>query len=334
MKQPIQLEDASFGHFIIRTRDQQTLSGPADHRNALQIAVRATVSHPSLLRSFKALENVRTLTVGVALFRIFDGIDNAIVGGIEQPIEILIAVIRTLSRTGSGLVVGIAQAALSFMVDFRNAVFNVGERKRRNKHQHGKYKKSHTTPRFIDQRYCRSRPVFNGKGHNRQQIEGVSKIFVVSNCEFHVMTAMNGGTMREPEQSDFIEVDGLKITLAEIHAVVDRFYTQVATDDLLHVPFSTVNDWPHHIQKMTHFWWMRLGGAPYMRERYNPVEKHFRAGFNEEFLTRWLGLFRRTQEEILQPPQIGLWMGWAEQMGQMLSFRNSQMIAMSQSGPF
>lgn len=138
--------------------------------------------------------------------------------------------------------------------------------------------------------------------------------------------------MREPEQSDFIEVDGLRITLAEIHAVVDRFYTQVATDDLLQVPFSTVDDWPHHIKKMTHFWWMRLGGAPYMRERYNPVEKHFRAGFNEEFLARWLGLFRKTQEDILQPQQIGLWMGWAERMGQMLAFRNSQMIAMSQSG--
>jgi hemoglobin len=103
---------------------------------------------------------------------------------------------------------------------------------------------------------------------------------------------------------------------------VDQFYRQVAEDDLLKVPFSTVHDWPAHIARMTHFWWIRFGGPLYVDTQYNPVLKHFHAGFNPTFLERWLGLFHQTLAMNLQPDQCQLWGMLADRMGQALTAKN------------
>lgn len=126
----------------------------------------------------------------------------------------------------------------------------------------------------------------------------------------------------KPKETDEILVNNVIFTHKDIFNVVNDFYTRVQTDSLLKVPFSSVHDWPEHIQRITHFWWIRFGGKPYLFAEYNPVLKHFYAGFNAEFLTRWLQLFHATLRSHLNQSQSDLWVLISERMGQALSMKN------------
>lgn len=125
-----------------------------------------------------------------------------------------------------------------------------------------------------------------------------------------------------PQNSATIQIEGITFTFENIQSVVEDFYTQIQFDPGLEVPFRSVHDWPEHINRLTHFWWIRFGGRPYLLDRYNPVLKHFLAGFNDELLSRWLSLFRTTLEKILSREQSMLWSEFAESMGASLSARN------------
>jgi hemoglobin len=128
----------------------------------------------------------------------------------------------------------------------------------------------------------------------------------------------------QPQDTDFIQLDGVNLTFSDIRSVVQDFYQQVAVDSVLAKPFGSVQDWPHHVERLTHFWWVRLGGRPYLSGFYNPVEKHFQAGFNLPFLKRWLELFHETMKKNLSEPQAMLWIEIAEAMGQALFMKNEQ----------
>lgn len=125
-----------------------------------------------------------------------------------------------------------------------------------------------------------------------------------------------------PKDTDFQDIDGIHFTFLDIKTVVSRFYAQVAEDHLLKVPFASVNDWPHHIDRLTHFWWMRFGGDQYMEAIYHPALKHFEAGFNRQFLTQWLALFQKTLRENLTEEKANLWIDLATRMGEALNAKN------------
>lgn len=119
-----------------------------------------------------------------------------------------------------------------------------------------------------------------------------------------------------------IKVNGIEFSHQDFFNVVDDFYTRIQNDPVLQVPFRSVGDWPEHIQKLTHFWWVKFGGAPYLFNYYNPVEKHFFAGFNDELLERWLRIFRETLNTHLTQDQAALWTLISERMGHALSLKN------------
>lgn len=126
-----------------------------------------------------------------------------------------------------------------------------------------------------------------------------------------------------PNGTDIIEFDGVSFMHKEIYSVVDQFYKKISKDDLLSVPFSSVGDWPYHIERMTNFWWMKFGGTPYMFSKYSPIPKHFHSGFNNEFLKRWLQLFEETLNEVgLVPEQIKVWRAMSHRIGEHLTKRN------------
>lgn len=126
-----------------------------------------------------------------------------------------------------------------------------------------------------------------------------------------------------PKGSDEVIVNGISFKHEDMFKVVDQFYTRIQSDPLLKVPFASVHDWPDHIERLTHFWWIRFGGKPYLPlVTYNPVEKHFFAGFNQEFLQRWLMLFQNTIEKNLNTEQAELWILISRRMGQALSMKN------------
>jgi hemoglobin len=122
-----------------------------------------------------------------------------------------------------------------------------------------------------------------------------------------------------------LQVQGISYTWNDIYQVVNSFYHQVQKDPLLKIPFRTVEDWPHHIERLTHFWWLRFGGSPYLDVRYDPVGKHFETGFNEHFLERWLELFRETLQKELKPEQAAYWFEMTQSMGVALS-RNNELM--------
>lgn len=132
---------------------------------------------------------------------------------------------------------------------------------------------------------------------------------------------------KHPQPTDSLNVNGVTFAHADIFSVVDDFYTRIQKDPLLKVPFSSVHDWPEHIEKLTHFWWLRFGGRAYLFSEYNPVLKHFFAGFNDELLKRWLELFHETLKEHLNEDQCALWKNISERMGHALSQRNESLKA-------
>lgn len=128
-----------------------------------------------------------------------------------------------------------------------------------------------------------------------------------------------------PNKDDYVEVNSIQFTFDDIRRVVDAFYKKVATDKHLKVPFNSVEDWPHHIERLTHFWWTRFGGRAYLEARYNPVQKHFETGFNEFFLDHWLDLFKGVLFEELESTKAQFWFLIAQNMGEALN-RNNELM--------
>lgn len=126
----------------------------------------------------------------------------------------------------------------------------------------------------------------------------------------------------EEQDSQTLTLNGVTFSHKDIRVVVDRFYGRVQEDPLLKVPFASVHDWPEHVRRLTHFWWIKFGGAPYMFTHYNPVPKHYHAGFNGPLLERWLSLFQQTQREELTEEQTELWTVISNRMGHALTMKN------------
>lgn len=125
-----------------------------------------------------------------------------------------------------------------------------------------------------------------------------------------------------PAPNETLDVHGVIFSHQDLFDVVDDFYTRIQKDDLLSIPFQSVHDWPEHIERLTHFWWIRFGGRPYLISDYNPVLKHFFAGFNETLLKRWLSLFHQTLSDHLSPEQVQMWSMISSRMGQALNMKN------------
>lgn len=132
-----------------------------------------------------------------------------------------------------------------------------------------------------------------------------------------------------PEKEEYIIVQSIKFTFGDINTVVNEFYAKVAIDNHLHGPFSVVDDWPHHIDRLTHFWWIRFGGRPYMDVQYDPIQKHFETGFNLGLLEIWLDIFKETLDELLTSSQSELWYDFATRIGEALNRNNEIMKSIS-----
>lgn len=125
-----------------------------------------------------------------------------------------------------------------------------------------------------------------------------------------------------PSEEEFITINGISISHGEIFRVVDDFYTRIQADPVLQIPFRSVHDWPDHIKRLTHFWWIRMGGRPYLFNQYNPVVKHFFAGFNRELLARWISIFEDTLKTHLKTEQSEFWSMVVHRMGNALAAKN------------
>ncbi|MEJ2687942.1 MAG: group III truncated hemoglobin [Gammaproteobacteria bacterium] len=98
-------------------------------------------------------------------------------------------------------------------------------------------------------------------------------------------------------------------------AVVDDFYDRVQAHPTLAVPFLMVSDWTLHKARLTHFWWVALGGRRYRPDRYDVAGKHLAVGVNDELVDDWLELFHATLREHLPGDLAEAWFRRARLMG-------------------
>ncbi len=125
-----------------------------------------------------------------------------------------------------------------------------------------------------------------------------------------------------PRKNELLEVSGVLFSYMDIFSVINDFYGRIQTDPILQAPFKSVEDWPEHIKNITHFWWVKFGGRAYMFNQYNPVPKHFFAGFNRDLLSRWLFIFHETLNTHLTQEQVDLWTVISTRMGEGLAIKN------------
>lgn len=110
------------------------------------------------------------------------------------------------------------------------------------------------------------------------------------------------------------------VTREQIAQVMDDFYEQVQQHPELSPAFQVVEDWPQHKAKLTHYWWMALGGEPYMKYTYDIGQKHRQAGYTSELLnTHWMPLFEQTVRAHIAPESADIWLNQAHKIGSRLS---------------
>lgn len=100
--------------------------------------------------------------------------------------------------------------------------------------------------------------------------------------------------------------------------IVDQFYRQIRRHPTLADPFGKVTDWPAHLEHLTHFWWVTLGGERYLDYRYTVPAKHADVGFTPALLSDWLALFRQTVRSHLPGDLAEQWIERAERIGESL----------------
>lgn len=108
-----------------------------------------------------------------------------------------------------------------------------------------------------------------------------------------------------------------------IARVVDDFYDRIQRHPTLAEPFQRVQDWPEHKARLTHFWWISLGGERYRDDQYRVAPAHLPLGITDELVDDWLALFRETLSRHLEPELAEAWYARAAHMGRsirMLSY--------------
>lgn len=88
----------------------------------------------------------------------------------------------------------------------------------------------------------------------------------------------------------------------DLRRLVGLFYARVRRDEALGPVFNnTIQDWPHHVEKLTAFW----SSVMLTTGRYkgNPVAAHrlHLGRITPALFDRWLGLWRETTNEVMAP---------------------------------
>lgn len=123
-----------------------------------------------------------------------------------------------------------------------------------------------------------------------------------------------------------------RISLAEhighqqVFTVVNEFYDLIQIHPTLAKPFGAVDNWDEHKKKIADFWWTALGGQPTKSYQYNPVAKHFAAGFTYDLLQDWKSLFKKVLEKHLTSPLAAQWFERVELIGGNLNRINDQLL--------
>ena len=114
----------------------------------------------------------------------------------------------------------------------------------------------------------------------------------------------------------------------DIKILIDEFYKQVVTDDLIGHFFTKVVelDWDKHIPVMYDFWETTLLGK--MKYKGNPMLKHIelneKESINPEHFDRWLDLWVTTVTKNFKGIKAEEAIQRAKQIGELMKFKIQQ----------
>ncbi len=87
---------------------------------------------------------------------------------------------------------------------------------------------------------------------------------------------------------------------AGLSRLVGAFYNRVRTDPELGPIFNeAINDWPHHLEKLTDFWSSVMLGTGRYKGRPVPAHLKHKDAITLKMFERWLALWRQTTNELL-----------------------------------
>ena len=107
------------------------------------------------------------------------------------------------------------------------------------------------------------------------------------------------------------EVFEMGINDAFVDELVETFYGRIREDEVLGPVFNDAigDNWPEHLSRMKDFW----ASVAYNAARYSgrPVPAHKKhSSIKEEHFERWLGIFRKTLEDIAPSEQVVDYFMW------------------------
>jgi hemoglobin len=111
-----------------------------------------------------------------------------------------------------------------------------------------------------------------------------------------------------------------EIGLCRIAMVVDKFCREMETRTVLREHFGTGGDWGSYRARLTHFWWVALGGKGLRTVSFDmfPIEA--------ELSGDWIILFRQAALSIVGKELTEAWMREVEQLGRRLRIANEESL--------
>jgi hemoglobin len=114
--------------------------------------------------------------------------------------------------------------------------------------------------------------------------------------------------------------DGSVITIEQIRAMVERFYTRIQADELLGPIFGEiVQDWEAHYDKMTRFWSSAVLHAGTYSGR--PFEAHKFGGLEKRHFERWIELFTQVVNAMFEPKDAAVFLDLGTKMASSIAMR-------------
>jgi hemoglobin len=109
------------------------------------------------------------------------------------------------------------------------------------------------------------------------------------------------------------------VTEEQIGRLVHRFYGRVRGDDLLGPIFNgQIQDWDHHLGKLTDFW----SSVVLRTRRYEgrPMRPHLMLPLEDQHFDRWLQLFEATAHDELPPEAAAVFVQRARMIADSFEF--------------
>lgn len=122
----------------------------------------------------------------------------------------------------------------------------------------------------------------------------------------------------------FIKETSPAVTEESIAQLVQIFYDKARADELIGPLFNeNVDDWDHHIAKITDFW----SSVVLRSGRYDgrPLPPHLRLPLIGEHFDRWLDLFEQTTLEIWKPDEAAIFIDRARRVADSFEMARASM---------